>query len=763
MTRTAGRQLAVVGLICACSASVSNAFSASVGGSAGPLWIDFGAPNSAEGLAVPSTSDGANVPAGPVDAYLTVEYFDDEFSGIQVQYDGFSEKGDRVGHYVRAEDFFVALGSGAWRRATARLPGLCASEMWDKRGNLRLERKGLAVRRVEVAFTRPAEYIEGGFDPRSLGAVRVHAGPGVEVVTGVGKTVEPPNRLNLMRTLGATSAETYVTWQTVEDAGEGEWDWSQWDGQVENLRKTGMRWAPALMCGPAYTLPRWFRESERSVPFVCLEHGEPSKIQSLWDPNWRPWVERFLKAFAQRYGDSGILESIKLGISGLYGEALYPSGPETGPFYDLSGPFHNHRGWWAGDPFAAGDFRRFARERYGGVAALNRAWRTNSASFDEVAPFLPDQAPSPRARLDFVEWYERSMTDLAVFWVSTLRKHLPQTQLYLDIGGRGEPEEGADFSALVKAIAPYGAGVWITNEDGNFAGNFSRTGEAATACRAFGVNLSDECAKGVDAEGNVARIANAAEAGARQFFSYDANLMYPPGALRLFHDNIPFFRLREPIIYAGLYLPKTSWMLDAKGLMRVLKAAAALRDRANLQMVDRLTLGELALRDMRVLLIAEAPYAELAEIEALKQWVARGGILIALSSQEQPLLRTPEGDDGPVAALFVNPPPNAQGPLVRSLFDEDAALRRLTTRIGQGATLLLPGGGVHALGEALDQAATHPERLAPGHEGVALPASDGDGVFATATDSGTVYYNSNAEPRRFGATAVPARGIAVSP
>ena len=41
------------------------------------------------------------------------------------------------------------------------------------------------------------------------------------------------------------------------------------------------------------------------------------------------------------------------------------------------------------DPLAVADFRRCMQRRYGTVAALNRAWGTDHASFDDVQPMLP--------------------------------------------------------------------------------------------------------------------------------------------------------------------------------------------------------------------------------------------------------------------------------------------------------------------------------------------------------------------------------------
>lgn len=53
--------------------------------------------------------------------------------------------------------------------------------------------------------------------------------------------------------------------------------------------------------------------------------------------------------------------------------------------------------------------------------------------------------------------------------------------------------------------------------------------------------------------------------------------------------------------------------------------------------------------------IPEAPYAEVEEIENLRQWVEAGGILIARPTAEGVLLRTPEGSDGPRETLLAAP------------------------------------------------------------------------------------------------------------
>ncbi|MGO8751886.1 MAG: beta-galactosidase [Thermoguttaceae bacterium] len=657
-----------------------------------PLWIRLGPANEEHGLASPSGGDGASAaetvagspcrqisggnshymyfkadaslaPPGDYDAYLTVEYFDDRIEVARVEYDKAPLDRDENSFYTLAEDLILLTGSREWRRAVVHLPQARCGHGQNFAADFRLMGRDLAVRRVDLSFTRPSGYRAGGIDAEELKKFAASIGRGMEL--DIGDDTDRGESA-LFRVLGATSAESYVTWQSVEDAGEGKWDWSHWDRQVEILRRAGLKWAPLVVCGPAYALPEWYRESPRSVPYVCLEHGEASKIQSLWNPALRPWVERFIKAFADRYRDTGMLELVRLGVTGIYGETLYPSGPADGPIFEIPGLFHNHGGWWAGDRFAVASFRRLMVGRYADVAALNRAWCTHYASFDEVRPMLPAKAPSARARLDFIHWYLDSMTEFAAFWSTVVRKHFPNTPVYHSLGGAGEILYGADFSAQARAFAPARARLRVTNEASDYLLNFSITREVVSAGRAFGLDYGFEPAGDVTADGNVARIYNATASGGVHLFCYKGNILQNAQSLETFRRNIGFLERRTPVVHAGLYLPKTTWALDDSGRAhdRSLPAARELRKRVDCELLDRTTLATPLAGRIRVLAIFDAEYAEPAEIELLRGWVESGGILVARRCDGQPLLRTPEGRDEPCRSLLAAVPNNS--PVLRA-------------------------------------------------------------------------------------------------
>ena len=52
------------------------------------------------------------------------------------------------------------------------------------------------------------------------------------------------------------------------------------------------------------------------------------KVQLGGGLRTRAAIERFLRAFAERYRDTGVIEAVLLGITGIYGESIYPAGPE---------------------------------------------------------------------------------------------------------------------------------------------------------------------------------------------------------------------------------------------------------------------------------------------------------------------------------------------------------------------------------------------------------------------------------------------------
>ncbi|MDD4061496.1 MAG: beta-galactosidase [Kiritimatiellae bacterium] len=617
----------------------------------------LGERNAGVGLRVPSGGDGENVPEvvqgvsarrvkgadahylyvaidhpdyrqGPVDVYVSAEAYDDGVSRVSLQYDKDAEHPNLGTCYTAGEKTYLLVGSGRWRTLHFFLPQLRLGHGQNHGADFRFAAPDIAFRKISVSPVRPAGFsAEQAIDPEALRQVAVARPLGMELTFGNDATDADAA---LFKALTVTSVESYVDWAGVEPE-RGKWDWSKWDKQVAVLKKAGLKWVPFLIAGPAYATPLWFQRSADSHTYRCLEHGKDSKVQSLFNPALRPQVERFLRAFAERYRDAGVIESVLLGVTGIYGESIYPAGPEGGWTARLTGDYHNHLGWWAGDAFAAAAFRRDMAATYGRVDRLNAAWGTTYVSFDDVTTFLPGPTQSDRARADFAEWYQRAMTDWAVFWVRAARKVFPKTEIYLCTGGDGNATLGADFTAQTAAIARCGAGVRITNEGSDYAHNFAVTREVATATRLYGTFCGFEPASKVDAKGVVARVYNATASGARQLHDYIPNTLgRGVEALENFRANAAWLTPRTPRdVRVALYLSRETWALEPEAVGRTLSLARTLRDATDLDFLTRRTLADGFLRQYNVLVLTASSVLEPGSAKTIEKWVRQGGLLIA--------------------------------------------------------------------------------------------------------------------------------------
>jgi hypothetical protein len=444
-------------------------------------------------------------------------------------------------------------------------------------------------------------------------------------------------RLELFKQIGVTSIQTYIYWNKVEKE-RGVMDWSEYDADAALFKKHGLKWVPFVIAGPWYVTPEFVRKDPDIVMLHCLEHGRESAIPSLWSPRLREYVREYLKKFAEHYLPQGVLESINLGITGDYGEAIYSV------IGNWPGEYHSHGGFWCGDELAAADFRRAMKELYGGdIAALNHTWKSSYSSFGEVTPFLPAKAPSARARLESLRWYRDSMTEYADFWLESARQYFPGTEIYLCTGGDMAPEHGSDFSAQAKVAAKYGAGIRITNEASSFPQNVALTRLVGSAGHFYGAHFGHEPASAVTPIGMLGRMFNAVTAGARQLFLYNTPELVSEqgGKLSLGEGGLFHLRYKDwlktalPVVDVGLLYPTSSdtHAIREYGTFRDL--AAEVRRLVDFELLDERLVQEGALAKIRVLVMAGADVLEAATLDKITAWVSAGGLLFVLDSRPQ--------------------------------------------------------------------------------------------------------------------------------
>ena len=155
------------------------------------LTITLGASNVGSGLVVPSAGDGENLPEvvhgsparrisgngssymyvivdhpayakGPVDVYVTVEFLDESFGRLGLEYDRGGNDG-LAGHYVAAGEAIRLADSAIWRQGVYHLPALRLGHGQNWGADFRLTGRRLAVRRISISGS-----IAGRLRPASL-------------------------------------------------------------------------------------------------------------------------------------------------------------------------------------------------------------------------------------------------------------------------------------------------------------------------------------------------------------------------------------------------------------------------------------------------------------------------------------------------------------------------------------------------------------------------------------------------------------------
>jgi|GEM_PF-282156 len=451
----------------------------------------------------------------------------------------------------------------------------------------------------------------------------------------------------LARVLGFTSIESYLIWRRIEPDKEGTFDFSFYDAVVAKLGAYGLKWFPLLVVGSAYSLPDWFAASGENVGFRCIEHGLDNPIQSIWSPYHKRHVTRVLKAIGEHYGPMNVLEGVRLGPSGNFGESQYPAGGNWG----LHGSaMHIHIGWWAGDPYARADWRRWLEGRYGSIEALNAAWAgANYGSFDAVDMVLPQVMQHRRQRLDFTQWYTDSMSAWCAWWAGEARAALPGVPMYQSAGGWGFREAGTDYAAQAKAMVPLNGGIRLTNETDNFEQNFCATRMAMTAARHYGIPIGAEPASSHTARGVAGRLFNLMGVNGAHFFTYHGNIFNQPMAIETWLNTLPLMdRRQSPLVEVALYYPETMNQYEDAAFRHLYAwgfnpRAMELRRVVDVDYVDEHLIREGYLDKYKVLVFVWGNVIEADVLAAMDAWMRRGGTILYPSFPRSPL-ETVEGD-----------------------------------------------------------------------------------------------------------------------
>lgn len=436
---------------------------------------------------------------------------------------------------------------------------------------------------------------------------------------------EVTKALEYVKEQGFTSVQIYVYWRNFEPEIRGEFDWSHYDSQVKLIQEAGLKFVPFILMGPKYAAPGWWLKSKGHRELICLEHNKANPIESVWNLEFNQEINRVLKAFAEHYLPWDVLESIQPGISGDYGEAIFPV------VGNWPGDYHTHRGFWCGGKDAEVSFRDTMMEKYGTVESLNKAWRTAYTSFEEVRPFLRAFMPSRTAYMDFLLWYHKSMTDYVEFWMKACREHFPDTPVYLCTGGIEEPEHGSSFSDQSRIAAKYGGGIRLTNEGNNFYENIYLTIHMHSACQFYGSYLGLEPVGPILPKGVAVRMYGSAAYGNRQVFHYYGNLTDKEDIsggkfVKEYQDLIKERKTSQSITF---FWPLDEALLGGTPIPDSIRASiCAIRKNYMINAADEQMILDGALKNSQVLVILDTHVTRKEVLLKIADWVKEGGVLL---------------------------------------------------------------------------------------------------------------------------------------
>ena len=191
--------------------------------------------------------------------------------------------------------------------------------------------------------------------------------------------------LDEMVKMGANSIRVDFVWQHIEEDGDNQWKWSNYDYLVEAAEARGIRIFALIgyQWPPNWFPDEWYTQHPPEYDASGIYHSErwPSDIINYEHPQARAQYMEWFRNVCGRYKDS----------KAIVGWII---GNESG-----------YLGLWSGlldgyDPESEASFRGWCERKYGTIAGANAAWGTSYTNF---------------AAIKFIERYTEYGTDGAVW------------------------------------------------------------------------------------------------------------------------------------------------------------------------------------------------------------------------------------------------------------------------------------------------------------------------------------------------------------
>ena len=591
--------------------------------------------------------------------------------------------------------------------------------------------------KLHLAFVALAAVLAAFSIPRSARPLSLpEPQRGVILLNGfdVPTAAEAPSRFRALeraivsvKDLSPAALQGAVRWSAVE-LREGQFDWAACDRLAAFLKQNGLRWSPNLIIGGMYATPGWVARKPGYKALQCVEHGRRAPIASPWYPGLREYAARFLKAFCERFRDSGVLESVTLGVTGFDGRAALPQAAS-----DPSGS-HMHAGLWNGDSEAERSFQVWLAAKYGGSGPLRDAWGGLTQGIPYVHPFLKRDSSTERAWIDQMDWMAESVSQYSRDLLKIVRAELPQIPIYLRTNAAAAPESGCDLALQSRAAAEAGAGLQVVCNSSEYRSALARLALPAATAAEFKAPLRVEVEGALSAPVVTSTLFSSAASGAKSIVLNTDSLARAPAAKAALDSARGFFIPQARAAEVAVYYPETSAKLLNADLIAALQP---LRDRFEFDLVRESQITQAGLPRYRAMIMLQGNIAEGRALRDLHTWTRKGGLLIYPEGMGR--LLTVERDDM-YHFLFFAPRPEGKDAL------------RAVSLPHRGSSL--------PYREKVAKLLAHSTELTPAGRAALKADLEEDGIYVTGRAPNRLWLNLTAQPASRGSVQLAPLSIA---
>lgn len=357
-------------------------------------------------------------------------------------------------------------------------------------------------------------------------------------------------------------------------------------------------------------------------------------------PAWSAWEPERVRRSANSLGAVNRalprLKLVSLGIYGEYGDAGFFTGlsvndPQQRALWNAK--LHSEppeAGFWAGDPKAQESWAKRLRQQYGSTAAAWTAWGMTPPT-QEALPFPITPEFPYSARLEFMAWYREAIPSLAQTLVGISREIFPDASILVPVGPPNDsPYLGLDVFRLAQSVQGSALALKITNVGFyDFPANWALSlAKIRGAARAANVPIWTEAPNPGTSLDFSERIFSALSLGSQAHIDWPEVLRTRTSLIDSLRDDLA---ISDPVCDVAVLHPTSAASLrpnePVPGILY--RSLVDLRDYLDFDVLEESAVRAGALKNYRVAVLFEGTVWDADTLNALKSWVASGGVLAA--------------------------------------------------------------------------------------------------------------------------------------